>query len=148
MSESPTPRVAIESGFFTVPDDAGVPPLLLGCRCLACGEHLFPRRVVCAACLGEDLEDTLLGPRGRLYTYTYVHVPFFGSRRADAGGYGVGQVDLPEGPRVQAVLSGGPDDFAIGMEMELELEILRLNDDGSEVVIFRFRPVGANESRT
>ena len=30
----------------------------------------------------EKLEETLLGPRGTLYTWTYVHVPFFGSRRA------------------------------------------------------------------
>lgn len=146
MSELPCPRVPIEPGFFTIPDDPRESPRLLGCRCLACGEHLFPRREICAACLGEDIEDTLLGPRGSLYTYTYVHVPFFGSRRADVGGYGVGQVDLPEGPRIQAVLSGGPGDFAIGMEMELELETLRKREDGSEVVIFRFRPVTAREA--
>ena len=60
--------------------------------------------------------------------------------RDDAGGYGVGQVDLPEGPRVQGVLAGGPDDFSIGMEMELDLETLRVDGEGREVVIFRFRP--------
>ena len=38
--------------------------------------------------------------------------------------YGVGQVDLPEGPRIQAILVGGPDDFEIGMELELDLETL------------------------
>ena len=53
----------------------------------------------------------------------------------------MGQVDLAEGPRVQAVLSGGPGDFRVGMEMELELEVLRENSKGEEVVIFRFRPV-------
>jgi len=146
MSEAPAVRVPIEPGFFTIPDDPAEQPRLLGCRCRDCGEHLFPRRVVCAACLSENLDETLLGPRGMLYTWTYVHVPFFGSRRADVGGYGVGQIDLPEGPRVQAVLSGGPDDFHIGMEMELELESLRQREDGSDVVIFRFRPLGAEET--
>jgi uncharacterized OB-fold protein len=146
MSETPPPRVPIEPGFFTIPNDPHEPPRLLGCRCRACGEHLFPRRQVCAACLAEDLEDTLLGPRGTLYTYTYVRVPFFGSKRADSGGYGVGQVDLPEGPRVQAVLSGGPEDFRIGMEMELDLETLRQREDGSDVVIFRFRPADGGVS--
>ena len=62
---------------------------------------------------------------------------------ADHGGYGVGQIDLPEGPRVQAVLSGGPDDFRIGMEMQIELETLRENREGQEVVIYRFRPAEA-----
>ena len=57
----------------------------------------------------------------------------------------MGQVDLPEGPRVQAVLSGGPGDFRIGMEMELELETLRENKEGQDVVIHRFRPVGGAE---
>jgi uncharacterized OB-fold protein len=143
MSERPTPAVPIEPGFFTIPEARGEPPRLLGSRCRACGERQFPRRVVCAKCLAEDLEDVLLGPRGKLYTWTYVHVPLFGSLRAEVGGYGVGQVDLPEGPRVQAVLSGGPGDFAIGMELELELETLRQRSDGSEVVIFRFRPVAS-----
>ena len=55
-------------------------------------------------------------------------------------GYGVGQVDLPEGPRVQAVLSGGENDFRIGMPMRLELESRKQNPEGQDVVIFRFRP--------
>ena len=52
-------------------------------------------------------------------------MPLFGKKDADVPGYGVGQVDLPEGPRVQAILLGGPDDFEIGMELEIDLETLR-----------------------
>ena len=144
MSEVRKARVPIEPGFFTVPDDPAAQPRLLGSRCRACGEHFFPRRQVCARCLAEGTDDVLLSQRGTLYTYTYVHFPLFGSKRADhAGGYGVGQVDLPEGPRVMAVLQGEPGDFRIGMEMELELETLRENKAGQEVVIHRFRPIGA-----
>jgi hypothetical protein len=50
-------------------------------------------------------------------------------------------VDLPEGPRIQAVLSGAQGDFAIGMPMQLELETLRETPEGEQVVIHRFRPV-------
>ncbi len=142
------PRVPIEAGFFTVPEDRAEPPRLLGSRCNSCNEYFFPRRVVCARCLGESLSDCELGPRGILYTYTWVHVPLFGSLRSDAEGYGVGQIDLPEGPRVQAVLSGGPGDFRIGMEMELDLETLRVNKRGEEVAIFRFRPLAAAGERS
>jgi uncharacterized protein len=138
-------RVPVEPGFFTIPEREGETPRLLGSRCRACGEVFFPRRVVCAKCLARDTEDLELGPRGRLYTYTYTHVPMFGALRADVGGYGVGQIDLPEGPRVQSVLAGGPGDFAIGMEMELDLETLRVDGKGREVVIFRFRPVPERE---
>ena len=70
-----------------------------------------------------------------------------GKKDADVPGYGVGQVDLPEGPRIQAILLGGPDDFEIGMELEIDLETLRDEPDGDEVVIYRFRPVEAERPR-
>jgi uncharacterized OB-fold protein len=132
-------RVPIEDGFFTIPTRAGESPRLLGSRCRACGEVFFPRRPVCAKCLAIGTDDLQLGPRGRLWTWTWCHLPLFGSRRSD-GGYGVGQVDLPEGPRVQAVLAGRRDEFAIGMELVLDLETLGTTRDGAEIVIFRFRP--------
>ncbi len=140
MGEQSRQRVPIEPGFFTIPADPDASPRLLGSRCRACGEHFFPRRVVCARCLAVGCEDVPLGPDGTLYTWTWVYYPLFNSRRADDGGYGVGQVDLPEGPRVQCVLSGGRDAFRIGMPMRLELESLRENAEGQEVVIFRFAP--------
>jgi uncharacterized protein len=140
MTESAPRRVPIEPGFFTIPDDPEERPRLLGSRCRACGEHFFPRRLVCARCLAQGCEDVLLGPRGTLFTFTWVHVPFFGQKRAVGAGYGVGQVDLPEGPRIQAVLSGRRDELAIGLPMELELETLRETPEGEHVVIHRFRP--------
>ena len=106
MSES---RVPIEPGFFTIPRDPNEAPRLLGSRCRECDETFFPRRPICAQCLTEETEDVRLGPRGRLYTYTYTHLPLFNSRRAGGGGYGVGQIDLPEGPRVQAVNPDKPE---------------------------------------
>ena len=136
-------RVAIEDGYFTIPDEEGEAPRLLGSRCPNCGEHFFPRRLVCAKCLHEGCEDVLLGPRGRLYTYTYVHVPLFGKKDAKVEGYGVGQVDLPEGPRIQSILLGDRNAFDFGMELELDFETLGENKDGDQVVIYRFRPVDA-----
>ncbi len=150
MSETRVTRLPIEPGFFTIPGDAATVPRLLASRCRGCGETYFPRRELCCVCFSRDLEATEIGPRGTLYTYTYVRVPMFGRKRSGEGdpGYGVGQVDLPEGPRVQAVLSGGAEDFRIGMEMELELEALRQNAEGQDVVIFRFRPVQAHGPRS
>ena len=133
-------RVPIEEGFFRIPDDPAEQPRLLGSRCPACGEAFFPRRLVCAKCLHEGTEDMELSTRGRIWTWTYCHVPMFGKKDADVAGYGVAQVDLPEGPRVQSILSGGPDDFAIGMEVDIDLETLRQDSDGNDVVIYRFRP--------
>lgn len=140
MRQTAKERVPIEPGYFTIPDDAAEPPRLLGSRCQSCGEHFFPRRPVCAKCCHRGTDDVKLSPHGTLYTYTYIHVPLFNSQRATDGGYAVGQIDLPEGPRIQSVLDGGPDDFKIGMSMNMELETLRENKEGQEVVVFRFRP--------
>jgi len=136
-------RVAIEEGFFTVPDDPAEAPRLLGSKCQRCAEVFYPRRFVCARCLHEGTDDVLLGPRGELYTWTYVHVPLFAKKDGSVDAYGVGQIDLPEGPRVQAILVGGPGDFDIGMELELELESLGPDKEGREVVIYRFRAVSS-----
>jgi uncharacterized OB-fold protein len=133
-------RVPIEAGYFRIPDDPGAPPVLLGSRCPNCGEVFFPRRMVCAKCLYEGTDDVDLSTRGWLWTWTYCHVPLFGKKDADVPGYGVGQVDLPEGPRIQAILMGDAADFEIGMDVETDLETLRTNSDGDEVVIYRFRP--------
>ena len=132
----------MKAGYFTEPDDPAEPPRLLGTRCEDCGEHFFPRRAVCAKCLSERTVDAELGPRGTLYSYTFVHFPLFGSMRVEHVGYGVGQVDLPEGPRVQLPLAGKQEDYRVGMALEAELEPLR-EEDGRDVVIVRFRPVEA-----
>jgi uncharacterized OB-fold protein len=140
MPEPIRPRVPIKPGYFTVPDDPRVPPRLLGSRCDDCGEHFFPRRAVCAKCLSERTTAVELGPRGTLYSYTFVHFPLFGSTRVEHIGYGVGQIDLPEGPRVQLPLAGKQEDYRVGMQLEAELDPLR-EQDGQDLVIIRFRPV-------
>jgi len=133
-------RVPVKAGYFTVPDDSTQPPRLLGTRCEDCGEHFFPRRAVCARCLSRRTVDVELGPQGQLYSYTFVDFPLFGSMRVEHVGYGVGQVDLPEGPRVQLPLAGKQEDYRIGMTLEAELEPIREEGD-REIVIIRFRPV-------
>lgn len=142
MAETAKSRRPLKQGYFTVPDDPAEAPKLLGTRCEDCGEHFFPRRAVCAKCLSENTSEVLLGPAGTLYSYTFVHFPLFGSTRMEHVGYGVGQVDLPEGPRVQTPLAGKQEDYRIGMALQAELEPIR-DDGGTDVVILRFRPAGA-----
>lgn len=134
--------VPLEEGYFVIPTAPGEPPRLLGSRCRACGEHFYPRRATCARCLSYDTEEVALGPRGTLHTWTYLHVPGFGEHRTSSAGYAAGQVDLAEGPRVQAVLEGGPGDFRIGMELELTLAQVTTDKQGRAVLMYRFRPAG------
>ena len=146
MAETQRPRRPIKPGFFTVPDDPTQAPTLLGTRCEACGEYFYPRRAVCAKCLSRQTADVELEARGTLYSYTFVHLPLFGSTNMEhADGYGVGQIDLPEGPRLQAPLAGKQAEFKVGQSLQGELDVLR-DDDGTDVVIVRFRPLGEARS--
>lgn len=137
-------KVPIKPGYFTIPEHPQDAPRLLGSQCRRCGEVYFPRRAVCAKgeCLSEDLDDTQLGPEGTLYSFTFVHMPLFGSSNLEhMDGYGVGQIDFLEGPRAQLPLAGKKDDYRIGQRVVAELDTLREEGD-AEVVIVRFRPVG------
>jgi uncharacterized OB-fold protein len=141
MAEQPRPRVPIKPGFFTIPDDPRQAPRLLGTVCRDCGEHFYPRRSICGKCMSERTADVELEARGTLYSYTFVHLPLFGSTNMEhADGYGVGQIDLPEGPRVQAPLAGKQADFRVGQAVRGELNVLR-EDGAQDVVIVRFRPL-------
>src|SRR4051812_10623937 len=61
VSETARARRPLKEGYFTVPEEPGEPPKLLGTVCKDCGEYFFPRRAVCAKCLSENTADALLG---------------------------------------------------------------------------------------
>jgi hypothetical protein len=142
MSEQATVRVPIKPGFFTIPQDQNEAPKFLGTRCGACGEYFYPRRAICGKCLSADMHPVEMEARGELYSYTFVYLPLFGSTNLEhSDGYGVGQIDLPEGPRIQAPLAGKQEDFHVGQAVRGELDKLRENKNGDDVMIVRFRPV-------
>ncbi|GIW41998.1 MAG: hypothetical protein KatS3mg076_2575 [Candidatus Binatia bacterium] len=140
-AEKPKVRVPIKPGFFTIPDDPNETPKFLCSRCEDCGEYFYPRRRICAQCMSDRMTNVELEGRGTLFSYTFVHIPLFGSTNVEhAEGYGVGQIDLPEGPRIQAPLAGKREDFRIGQEVRAELDVLREKED-KQIMIVRFRPV-------
>ena len=63
----------------------------------------------------------------------------FGKSQLDAEGYGVGQVDLPEGVRVQTTLEGEPASWKIGESMRLVYSTVETTDD-IETVLYSFTP--------
>ena len=131
----------MKPGYFTVPADPAEPPEVIVSRCTECDEFFFPTRLVCAKCLSRKTEETTVASRGTLYSFTFVHIPLFGSTKIeDQEGYGVGQIDLPEGPRLQLPLAGTQPEFRVGQTVVGELATIREQDD-TDVVLLRFKPV-------
>lgn len=112
---------------------------LIGNRCKSCGLTFFPKaETICLNCCNEQLEDTALGPKGTLYSYTTCEVPTVHYQPP----YTVGLVYFKESDiRVFGQLvpvDGKP--FEIDMEMEVVLDKL-WQEDGREVVGYKFKPV-------
>ncbi len=127
--------VFLRPGLFEV--DAAGAAHLVGVRCEGCGARFFPRRRVCARCLSREMTTVPLSTRGTLYTYTTVHqsTPEF------ATPYLLAYVDLPEGVRLLAQLSGvQPGEARIGMPLELRVEPVRTTPEGRRVLGYRLHP--------
>jgi len=56
--------------------------------------------------------------------------------------YAYGLVDLPEGLRVESLFVAEDfDELEVGRDAELEIERLCDDDEGREVLTFKFRPI-------
>lgn len=135
-------QVPVEEGLFTWPSEE---PRLIGSRCNVCGEVTFPAQKVCPNCTSDNTEELLLSRRGTLYSFTIQrHRPPSPPYRGmdPFVPYGVGEVELPEGVIVTSALTeSDPEALKIGMEMELLVEKFFEDDEGSDVVSYKFKPV-------
>jgi uncharacterized OB-fold protein len=141
-------QVAFSPDVFTWPSDD---PQLIGGRCAACGAVTFPVQGSCARCGSVDVETHLLPRRGTLWTFTTQE---FLPKEPYAGGetmetfrpYGVGLVQLGDEVRVEGRLTeADPARLRIGMEVELAVVPFRVEEDGTEVMVFAFAPVEQGE---
>ena len=82
-----------------------------------------------------------LSRRGKLYSYSIIHVDTPGFKAP----YAVGYVDLPEGPRVFGHLDSWQDG-PIPLDSPVEIYAGRIGKDrdGAELVSVRFRPLAAD----
>ena len=137
--------IPVKEGLWTNPANPGEKPQLIGSRCGDCGEIFFPKRWkgICLNCQEMNLEDILLSRRGKIYSYTVVMqarpqpAPYKGPVP-----YALAWVELPEGVRFETLLTDGDfDRLAVGMDVELVIEKLHDDDDGNEVLSYKFRPI-------
>ena len=128
-------------------------PVLMGARCRACGNHVFPASKGCPRCTSSDMERVPLATEGKLWAWTIQGFPpkappYMGE--ADPRKfvpYGVGYVEIPGQCKVEARLTeSDPLKLQTGLPMRLTTEALTTDDDGNEIVTFAFEPSaqGAN----
>lgn len=139
-------QVPVTEGIFTWPSDE---PRLIASRCTECDNHMFPTQSGCPRCSGSSTEEVELGRTGTLWTWTVQGYPpkappFAGNvDAATFEPFGVGYVEIDGKVKVESRLTlADPEDLEIGMELEMVIDALYVNDDGDEVVTFAFAPAG------
>jgi len=94
---------------------------LMGSKCKKCGEVMLPPRPLCPKCLGKDLSWVELKPRGKLLTYTVIHVA--PKQFETLAPYPVGILKLDDGPQLLGMIRGVEQDkLKIGMALTLDFE--------------------------
>ena len=134
--------VPIAPGLFEWLDDGAH---LLGSSCRACGEVKFPASSFCPQCCRETTETVPLSQRGRLHSFTVQRFkpppPYKGPEPFEP--YGVGMIELPEGLRVTSVLEeSDPANLEVGLEMQLIITKFFEDEEGRDVVAYKFKPIG------
>jgi uncharacterized OB-fold protein len=140
---SATPAV---TGWFTGGDE----PALLGTRCRACGTVFFPREEAFCRnprCDGEAFDEVPLSRRGTIWSYTdarYQPPPPFIPATDPYEPFALAAVVLEaEGLVVlgQVAAGYGVDDLAVGAPVELVVEQLYTDDEGTPRTIWRWKPI-------
>ena len=91
---------------------------LMAAQCRECGARFLPPRPVCTNCYSKNLEWFQLKPRGRLVTYTIIHVA--PQRFQPFVPYAYGIIELEKGLRLPGMIREVEHGkIKIGMELEI-----------------------------
>lgn len=93
---------------------------LKGGKCIKCGKTHFPPRPLCDSCFSKEFEWVGISAKGRLLTYTIIHVapPQFQS----IAPYTVGVVQLENGVKIPGMIKASKEDIDIGMQVMMRFE--------------------------
>lgn len=125
-----------ESWFKKTPDGIR----LIGTKCLSCEKTFFPKKKICPECFEENLIDVILSNRGKLHAYTK---SFMGPPSLE-NPYVQAYLDLPEGIKLFTILKDCEpldEKLKIGMDMEMVIDKIGVDNAGDEIIAYKFRPV-------
>jgi len=139
MASADKKMVSVDSFIFEPPSSPGGQAHLIGSRCKSCGGYTLPRKMVCFRCGGDMEVAPLPSTKGKLYSFTLNQQPMPGS--AIMPPYIIAQVLLPEGVIVETVLTDADfDSLEIGRDVEMVVEKLKEDEEGNDVITFKYRP--------
>jgi uncharacterized OB-fold protein len=143
MTTDKKKQVPVRAGLWSEPTVSDGKVNLVGHTCSDCGELFFPIKEngICTYCHSKNLNEVALSTKGKVHTFTVVEMrPPGGYYRGEVP-YAIGFVELPEGIRVETLFTDcDPEEIAVGMEVEMIIDVLHEDDEGNEILAYKFRP--------
>jgi len=94
---------------------------LMAAKCSKCGTLLLPPRPVCTKCLSTDFKWVELKGKGKLLSYTVIHVSPVQFQSMVP--YTVGIVKLEDGPHLPGMIRDvEPEKIRVGMDLKVDFE--------------------------
>jgi len=94
---------------------------LMAAKCLKCGSKYVPPRPMCTNCFSKELDWVQLDTRGRLLTYTIIHVAPEQFQSMVPYAYGI--VELGDRLRLPGIIRGiDHEKIEVGIGLEVDFE--------------------------
>ena len=94
---------------------------LMAAKCKKCGTTLLPPRPMCTKCFSSDLEWVELKNKGKLLTYTVIHVS--PKQFESLIPYAVGIVELEDDLKLPGMIRGvEPEKISVGMDLNVDFD--------------------------
>jgi len=143
--ETRKPQVPAIQGWFTMPPQEAH---IIASKCPSCHGYFFPPAQLCRNpnCVKEGaMESVMLSNKGKLeaYSVNYFSPPPPYHAPDPFVPFGAGMVSLPEGISITGQISSGYDEknLEVGMDMDVVIEKLYEDNQGNDVMAWKFRPV-------
>jgi uncharacterized OB-fold protein len=91
---------------------------LVGGKCKKCGKIHLPPRPLCDNCFSKEFEWIELPHKGKLLTYTVIHVA--PTQFQGMAPYAVGIVQLENGVNIPGMIRVAPEQIKIGMQLTID----------------------------
>jgi uncharacterized OB-fold protein len=112
---------------------------LLGGKCKKCGVIHLPPRPLCDRCFSKEFEWVEISRKGKLLTYTIIHVapPQF----EQMAPYAVGIIQLENGLRIPGMIRGiEHEEIEIGMELTVNFDTSAVPSQWPQWPRYYFKP--------
>ncbi len=94
---------------------------LMAAKCSKCGNILLPPRPICSKCLSTDFRWVALKEKGKLLSYTVIHVSPI--QFESIAPYTVGIVELEDGPHLPGMIRDvEPEKIKVGMDLIVDFD--------------------------